>query len=520
MTTPTGREEKAATDALAMMSFLPRQLFDSALAHSDLLGPADGASLQRDRDEETRPRPQEETNRADGSIPPLEPAPHGSEGNRPVPGATAVAEGRPSVKLPHYNGERPLATYLVQVRLAAELNGWSAKRTGVQVALALEGEALQILEDLPPVEQVSWTAIEAALQRRFGQRIFISDAREQLASRRRHKDERLGKFAADLQLYARRGYPTYSQGLHEEMALEAFVRGIHPERLKEHLRLSAPSSLSAALAEAERVQNIFRTTESRHWVRQTSLEENGEELEVTRQTTAQPPQRRPREWKRPASGDGCHRCGEPGHIAWYCPAPAPLTLAPQLLEESGTAGGAMDCIRLGRLGQTRGLYVDCTLDGTRCRALIDTGSTISLVRPGLLPGTLVARPRGWEKTKRASQQLPESERNCMDKKWCACASTVRRRAAGFGWLAFRMIAFSAWFTLHLGTSSVVLHMAGKTEHEVRRAGATKNSPTRSTQVRRKRTRKEYSSSQTPPLPTQARETQARENNRSHPGPLA
>ncbi|XP_041950190.1 uncharacterized protein LOC121711003 [Alosa sapidissima] len=108
----------------------------------------------------------------------------------------------------------------------------------------------------------------------------------------------------------------------------------------------------------------------------------------------------------------------------------------------------------------------------------------------------------------------------MDKKWCVCASTVRRRAAGFGWLAFRMIAFSAWFTLHLGTSSVVLHMAGKTEHEVRRAGATKNSPTRSTQVRRKRTRKEYSSSQTPPLPTQARETQARENNRSHPGPLA
>ncbi|KAG5286162.1 hypothetical protein AALO_G00011660 [Alosa alosa] len=285
MTTPTEREEKAATDALAMMSFLPRRLFDSVLAHCHLLGPADGASLQRDRDEEIRPRQQEETNRADGSIPPLEPAPHRSDGNRLVPGASAAVEGRPSVKLPHYNGERPLATYLVQIRLAAELNGWSAERTGVQVALALEGEAVQVLEDLPPAEQVSWTAIEAALQRRFGQRIFISDAREQLASRRRHKDERLGKFAADLQLYARRGYPTYSQGLHEEMALEAFVRGIHPERLKEHLRLSAPSSLSAAFVEAKRVENIFRTTESRHCVRQTSMEEDEEELEVTRQTT-------------------------------------------------------------------------------------------------------------------------------------------------------------------------------------------------------------------------------------------
>ncbi|XP_041930311.1 uncharacterized protein LOC121694287 [Alosa sapidissima] len=38
------------------------------------------------------------------------------------------------------------------------------------------------------------------------------------------------------------------------MALEAFVQGIHPERLGE--RLSAHCSLSAALAEAERVENI------------------------------------------------------------------------------------------------------------------------------------------------------------------------------------------------------------------------------------------------------------------------
>ena len=58
-----------------------------------------------------------------------------------------------------------------------------------------------------------------------------------------------------------------------------------------------------------------------------------------------------------------------------------------------------DHLRLGRLGQTRGLYVDCVLDGAPCRALIDTGSTISLVRPGILPGTLTARPPGWEATK-------------------------------------------------------------------------------------------------------------------------
>lgn len=56
-------------------------------------------------------------------------------------------------------------------------------------------------------------------------------------------------------------------------------------------------------------------------------------------------------------------------------------------------------LRLGRLGRTNGLYLDCTLDGTPCRALVDTGSTISLVRPGTLPGTDGPRPRGWRPTK-------------------------------------------------------------------------------------------------------------------------
>lgn len=43
--------------------------------------------------------------------------------------------------------------------------------------------------------------------------------------------------------------------------------------------------------------------------------------------------------------------------------------------------------------------MDCTLNDTPCRALVDAGSTISLVRPGTLPGTKGPRPRGWKPTK-------------------------------------------------------------------------------------------------------------------------
>ncbi|KAJ8341695.1 hypothetical protein SKAU_G00339860 [Synaphobranchus kaupii] len=40
-----------------------------------------------------------------------------------------------------------------------------------------------------------------------------------------------------------------------------------------------------------------------------------------------------------------------------------------------------------RLGKASGLYLHCRLDGQACRALVDTGATISLVRPGVLHNT-------------------------------------------------------------------------------------------------------------------------------------
>ncbi|XP_039453944.1 LOW QUALITY PROTEIN: uncharacterized protein LOC120432803 [Oreochromis aureus] len=162
---------------------------------------------------------------------------------------------RGSMKLPRYNGEAPPETYLIQVQLAAQLNGWSTEETAVQVALALEGRALQILTDLQPEERLSWPAVARAMQSRFGLRTHADDARDKLASRPRRQEESLGAYAADLCLYARRGYPAFDAAAQEELALQAFVRGLQPKRLQEHIRLHAPETLAAALTEAERVEH-------------------------------------------------------------------------------------------------------------------------------------------------------------------------------------------------------------------------------------------------------------------------
>lgn len=63
----------------------------------------------------------------------------------------------------------------------------------------------------------------------------------------------MGTYTADLRLYARWGCDDQQ----EEFTLQAFVWGLQPEQLKEHIRLTSPSSLVAALGEAEQVEQIM-----------------------------------------------------------------------------------------------------------------------------------------------------------------------------------------------------------------------------------------------------------------------
>ncbi|CAI5636753.1 unnamed protein product [Oreochromis niloticus] len=85
-------------------------------------------------------------------------------------------------KVPKYNGLTPLEPYLSQVRLAARHNGWNDEEAATHLALALEGDALQVLLDLAPSEQHELQALTIALERRFGQQHSTDQSREQLTN--------------------------------------------------------------------------------------------------------------------------------------------------------------------------------------------------------------------------------------------------------------------------------------------------------------------------------------------------
>ncbi|CAL8234689.1 unnamed protein product [Boreogadus saida] len=116
---------------------------------------------------------------------------------------------RTAVRLPKFSGVTQLEPYLAQFRLAAWHNGWCTEEAVVHLALALEGTAARVLLDLDQADQRDLQALIRALERR-------------LATRN------------SLRLHGR--------------------PWLQPESLGQHVRLTEPQTLDAALDQAERAE--------------------------------------------------------------------------------------------------------------------------------------------------------------------------------------------------------------------------------------------------------------------------
>ncbi|CAL8350799.1 unnamed protein product [Boreogadus saida] len=176
------------------------------------------------------------------------------------PGGPAAAHRpRTAVRLPKFSGVTQLEPYLAQFRLAAWHNGWCTEEAVVHLALVLEGTAARVLLDLDQADQRDLQALIRALERRLGERVSRNESKQLLASHRRREEESLGVYAADVQLLTRHSYPEFSAATREALALHAFLRGLQPESLGQHVRLTEPQTLDAALDQAEQaVEELCR----------------------------------------------------------------------------------------------------------------------------------------------------------------------------------------------------------------------------------------------------------------------
>ncbi|KAJ8363722.1 hypothetical protein SKAU_G00125530 [Synaphobranchus kaupii] len=206
------------------------------------------------------------------------------------------------------------------------------EKTAGHLALPIEGPALEAILDLPPVERQNLQALTPAFQRRFIQHRSAEASREKLLSRYRCEEESWGKVAADLQRYAREAYPEFDAAAQEKLALHAFLRALTPERLRDHVSLPQPGSISEALIKTTRAEDTLAIRPTPQPTRQHVRVADGDEVRWTRTPL-----------QRPAGRQGrCYRCDEPGHIARDCPAPAPKPRKPLPSgNEAGTAHPAL-----------------------------------------------------------------------------------------------------------------------------------------------------------------------------------
>lgn len=206
----------------------------------------------------------------------------------------AVASSTP-VKhdLPRYDGTSSWAAFKYQLEILASGNAWSDDQTFMALALALRGDALMVLENLPPNGR-TLKALKEALESRYGENHLEHVYRAQLRDRAQKTGESLQQWAAEVERMVRRAFAS-NPAVIEDQLVATFMDGIKETDVRSAVLLGHHKTLNSALAHALEVEAV-RNSSRMHKVRAVVTYE-----------------------KSPRYVPTCYGCGEKGHIKLECP---------------------------------------------------------------------------------------------------------------------------------------------------------------------------------------------------------
>ena len=168
---------------------------------------------------------------------------------------------RSGAKVPLFDGKCAWQDFEAQFDLISEMNGWSPRMRGMQLASALRGEALTVLGDLDEYMRRDYDALVAALNCRFGSQNQSELYRAQLKNRARQKDEGLPQLAQSIKRLAKMAYPNASFELRDTLARDHFIDALVDSDIRWGVYQSRPLSLDDAVKTAMEYE-AFRLAES------------------------------------------------------------------------------------------------------------------------------------------------------------------------------------------------------------------------------------------------------------------
>ena len=97
-----------------------------------------------------------------------------------------------------------------------------------------------MLTNLPPEQRLSYGALTAALETRFGTAHQVELNRMRLKSRMRRRDESLPELAEDIERLVRLAYPDATEPMVEVLAKDQFVDALPEEEMRLCIRQHKP----------------------------------------------------------------------------------------------------------------------------------------------------------------------------------------------------------------------------------------------------------------------------------------
>jgi len=166
---------------------------------------------------------------------------------------------RPNIKLPNFNGNTSLETFLVKFNNVAQYLKWNESDKLFYICSCLEGGAAQSLWDVG--SQTSYQAVVEVLKSRFGQQNQAERYRMELKARRRKPGETLQGLYQEVCRLVALAYPGEhsSSQLSALIARDAFLDALNDRDLYVRVLEKEPQTIEQALALACKLEAIYAT---------------------------------------------------------------------------------------------------------------------------------------------------------------------------------------------------------------------------------------------------------------------
>ncbi|KAJ8733536.1 hypothetical protein PYW08_001834 [Mythimna loreyi] len=210
--------------------------------------------------------------------------------------------------VPRFDGTSSWTAFKYQFETLMKTNRWDDEQSFAALTLALRGDALLVLENLPSDGRTLERLMEG-LDTRYGDKHLEHVFRAQLRDRTQRPNESLQQWGVEVERLVRRAYMSMTPETVEVNLVQAFIDGLRDTEVRAMVRLGHHQTLKSAMAHALEVEAVRQDSRT-HRVR-----------EVVVSPSVQP---RQREGVVSSSAKSryiptCYGCGEKGHIRTDCP---------------------------------------------------------------------------------------------------------------------------------------------------------------------------------------------------------